>query len=575
MSQYATMKWLLSTVDFAIHLVKSIPVRSQRSSQDRLEEFRRSIMRLRNINDGIAEVLSFSTELFGTEHVGILVWDEDLGQFVNRSQVEGLRSSWNVYDPFFVTVTEYDRVLSLKEMSLVKDLNDRQTLLSFFRDTHASFVLPLILNETVIAVIFVGNCIAPDVSLIEDFRTYAVLALSNSIIYTRVESLLVSLEDKVKERTKQLEEATNQMIQSEKMATLGVMVAGVAHELNTPSGIIINASENLFQTTESFLDQLSIHEWLTDTIQISQFVKIVKFFTFHVLKGPPIRPASGFALRRRLRQSFEELNVLHEDTDELAAFFIDHGFIPKIEDAGKDEVERRLATENVFSLIVGLYSEIDANDRKEMLSYLHNVGSIYRNVKNITSSATGIAKLVKALRIYSRSSAGDFVKSNIEELLDTTLEILGSIWKGNMGLWRNYGNIGMIECDPDRLNQIWSNLLMNAYHATRDRPEPTIQLKTEDLNDRVRITIRDNGSGIPEQVQEKIWDPFFTTKDQGEGTGLGLSIVRRIIEEHNGTIHFETAANQGTAFIIELPKCHENRAAKPSRKPGLGRYDWR
>ncbi len=565
------MKWLLTALDTMIELVQSLPPQERRRER-RLEEFRRSIMRLRNVDEGLTEILSFSSELFGTPHVGILIWDEEQGQFVNRCNVPGLRSSWNVYDPFFVTITEYDRVLTVRDAAAMTDEHDRQVLLRFFEDTKASLLLPLILNETVLAVLFIGPCKVPDLSLVEDFRAYAVLALSNSIIYTRVESLLVSLEDKVSERTRQLEEATNQMIQSEKMATLGVMVAGVAHELNTPSGVILNASENLFERLDSFFERLAFQEWLVDPDLVNRFLDMVRFFHFHMLTGNPSMPSSAFQLRRRLKQSFEELSI--DSSGELASFFIDHGFIGKLEEASTEHIAERLRSDSLFSQIVSLYRGIDEDARKHYLGYLHDIAGIYRNVRNITSSATSIARLVKALRIYSRSGAGDFVSASIEELLDATLELMGSIWKKGIRIERRFGGVPDIECDPDRLNQVWSNLLVNAYQAVRDRPDPLIVISTESMKDAVRVSIRDNGPGIPEAACEKIWDPFFTTKEQGEGTGLGLSIVRRIVEEHGGLIDFSTGEN-GTEFRVELPLKKANRQQILRHPPGPGRYDWR
>jgi signal transduction histidine kinase len=570
--QYATMKWILSVLDTLIAIVHSLPPDPNKSAERRLEEFRRSIMRLRNVNDGLTEILSFSSELFQTSHVGILIWDEDRGQYISHCTVKGLRSAWNVYDPFFVTITDYDRVILLEEMVRLRNAHDREVLLRFFQETQSSLILPLILNETVIAVLFVGPCHPPAMTVMEDFRTYAVLALSNSVIYTRLESLLVSLEDKVRERTQQLEEATKQMIQSEKMATLGVMVAGIAHELNTPSGVILNASENLLRTLDSFLDRIAVYEWLRDESLIHRFVEILRFFNYHLLTGNPSVPSGAFQLRRRLKQALEESGV--EGAEELASFFVEYGFVTDMEAALSERTNERLKNDSLFGQIVSLYREIDQDFRSHFIGYLRDLAAMYRNVKNITASAAGIARLVKALRMYSRSGTGDFVKARVEELLDTTLEIMGSIWKNQVQLERQYAGLPEIQCDPDRLNQVWSNLLMNAYHAVRGRNNPAIMIFTESMGDHVRVRIHDNGPGIPEAIREKIWDPFFTTKEQGEGTGLGLSIVRRIVEEHGGTVRF-TTDDHGTEFIVDLPIENKNRSSTVRTAPGPGRYDWR
>ncbi|MBW7858513.1 MAG: HAMP domain-containing histidine kinase, partial [Leptonema sp. (in: Bacteria)] len=399
--------------------------------------------------------------------------------------------------------------------------------------------------------------------LIEDFRGYAVLALSNSIIYTRVESLLVSMEDQVKERTAQLEEATNQMIQSEKMAMLGVMVAGVAHELNTPSGVILNAAKNLQETVESFVGRPPPE---------GNFSEIVQLFNYHIQSGNTALPTSAFQLRRQLQKSLEALHI--DKSKELASFFVDHNFFSDASEVTEEKLILRLENETLTTKIITMYKSLSIESKTKMLSELEDLAGIHRNAKNILSSASNISRLVKALRIYSRSGSGDFVQANIEESLETTLEILSSIWKHGIEIDRNYNHIPKIECDPDQLNQVWSNLLMNAYHASRSSKRPKIVITTELNNSEIVVRIQDSGTGIPKEIREKIWDPFFTTKEQGEGTGLGLSIVRRIVENHNGIIYFETGKS-GTEFFIRLPVKRKERQNKPFRQSEYGRYDWR
>lgn len=560
------MNWIITALDKMISIVKGpTPVRTSVRRAARLEEFRRSIMKLRNINESAAEILSFTTELFRTQHVGILIWNEETGQYLNRCSIPGLRESWPVYDPFLVTITEYDQVLRLGDLIDIQDANDRMILSQFFEEMKAEFLLPLILNETVLAVLFIGPVEDLTLSpfLIEDFRGYAVLALSNSIIYTRVESLLVSMEDKVKERTTQLEEATNQMIQSEKMAMLGVMVAGVAHELNTPSGVILNAAKNLQETVESFVGRPPPE---------GNFAEIVQLFNHHIQSGNTALPTSAFQIRRQLQKSLEAIGI--DGGKELASFFVDHNFFANIDDVTEEKLKERLKTATFTAKIIHMYKGLSATAKSEMIGELEDLAGIHRNAKNILASASNIARLVKALRIYSRSGSGDFVQANIEESLETTLEILSSIWKHNVEIDRNYNHIPLIACDPDQLNQVWSNLLMNAYHASRSSNQPKIRILTELIDSEVLVRIQDTGTGIPEEIREKIWDPFFTTKEQGEGTGLGLSIVRRIIENHDGVIYFETGKS-GTEFFIRLPIKRRERKNKPSRQSEYGRYDWR
>jgi signal transduction histidine kinase len=107
-----------------------------------------------------------------------------------------------------------------------------------------------------------------------------------------------------------------------------------------------------------------------------------------------------------------------------------------------------------------------------------------------------------------------------------------------------------ILCNPDELNQVWTNVIQNAVHAIKGKGTLTISLFEE--GDHVSVEIKDSGSGIPQEIVEKIWDPFFTTKDQGQGTGLGLGIVKGIIDKHKGKISVQSQPGS-TTFKISLP----------------------
>jgi signal transduction histidine kinase len=114
-----------------------------------------------------------------------------------------------------------------------------------------------------------------------------------------------------------------------------------------------------------------------------------------------------------------------------------------------------------------------------------------------------------------------------------------------------------IMCFPGKLNQVLMNLISNAVHATRmdnrNMAERIVTVKTSSINDKIQIVVKDNGTGMKDEVRKKIFDPFFTTKQVGEGTGLGLSIVLGIVHEHGGEINVESDWGSGTSFIITLP----------------------
>jgi signal transduction histidine kinase len=141
------------------------------------------------------------------------------------------------------------------------------------------------------------------------------------------------------------------------------------------------------------------------------------------------------------------------------------------------------------------------------------------------------------------------------------LVLLRSEYSG-IEIIKELAELPKIECYPGKLNQVFLNILNNAIHAVRDRKNQdekgTITISTSVINDKISVSIKDNGVGMNKETQNKIFNPFFTTKDVGKGTGLGLSIVYRIIESHNGTIKVESEENIGTTFTLNLPK-HQNQ----------------
>ncbi|MDZ8223768.1 ATP-binding protein [Nostoc sp. ChiVER01] len=207
---------------------------------------------------------------------------------------------------------------------------------------------------------------------------------------------------------------------------------------------------------------------------------------------------------------------------------------------------------------------------------------IQQDIKQLLQSMrTGserISEIVKSLRNFSRLDEATFKEVDIHEGLESALMILQSRLnpsKRHSGIEviREYGELPLVCCSPGQLNQVFMNLLNNAIDAleeaervrssTTDRkssPEimhndpSRIWIRTQKLNDRyIAIFIKDNGNGIPTQIHNQIFNPFFTTKPVGKGTGLGLSICYQIIDSHDGRINVISDPAWGTEFSIELP----------------------
>jgi signal transduction histidine kinase len=123
--------------------------------------------------------------------------------------------------------------------------------------------------------------------------------------------------------------------------------------------------------------------------------------------------------------------------------------------------------------------------------------------------------------------------------------------KNRIEIVREYGNIPKIHCFPNQINQVFMNVLTNAFQAIKEKG--TITIKTQKVNDKVIIRISDDGKGIEKDNLKKIFDPRFTTKREGVGTGLGLSISKKIIKTHSGEMNVKSEVSKGTEFSIILP----------------------
>jgi two-component system NtrC family sensor kinase len=172
-------------------------------------------------------------------------------------------------------------------------------------------------------------------------------------------------------------------------------------------------------------------------------------------------------------------------------------------------------------------------------------------LKGIEEGAIRTSEIVKGLRNFSRMDQSIFKKANINDCLETTLTLLHSTYKNRVEIEKNYGNIPEVDCFPGQINQVFMNILSNAIQAISG--EGTIFIKTYQDENTVKISLRDTGSGMTDEVSKKIFDPFFTTKEIGKGTGLGLSISYGIIEKHNGKIEVFSQLGKGTEFVITIP----------------------
>lgn len=175
-----------------------------------------------------------------------------------------------------------------------------------------------------------------------------------------------------------------------------------------------------------------------------------------------------------------------------------------------------------------------------------------------------VSKIVSDLKDFSRQDQLDnWVTADINAGLQSTLNIVWNELKYKANVVRDLGEIPPVECLPSQLNQVFMNLLVNAAQAIEQ--QGIITVTTDHVDGEVRISIGDDGQGIPEDVLPRIFDPFFTTKGTGEGTGLGLAISYGIIAKHHGTIEVTSSPGDGTLFLIKIP-VRQPQTADDSRR---------
>jgi two-component system NtrC family sensor kinase len=320
-----------------------------------------------------------------------------------------------------------------------------------------------------------------EIQLLKAVADQLAIAITQSHLYSQTQDQVKLLNNALNE----LKKTQTHLVQSEKMSSLGQMVAGIAHEINNPVNFI---SANLPYTTKYTKDLLDL---------VSLYKK-----------------------------TFPQVT-------------------PEIED---------------FSEAIEL--EFIEEDLPHMLNSM-KIGT------------ERIRSIVLSLRNFSRLDESDKKLADIHEGMENTLLLLSNRIKNGIYIVKRYGKVPSVECYPSQLNQVFMNLLSNSMDALNeiDRLDKIITISTgvarENGGKFLKVAIADNGPGIPDSIQDQIFNPFFTTKPVGKGTGLGLAISYKIVVDgHGGSIKISKPPGGGTEFLIKIPITNEHQEA--SRKKEVG-----
>jgi two-component system NtrC family sensor kinase len=335
----------------------------------------------------------------------------------------------------------------------------------------------------------------------------------------KTQALLASLEE--------LERTQNDLLNKERLSTLGVLIAGIAHEINTPLGAIKASGENLKALFNNGLIEL--------IPRITPANLDTAMSLFHAASYANLSTMEERKLVQELTTQITLLEIEPRQAQKYARTFIQMG-VYQINDQAKS-ILTNPGTELILQLAL-------------------NLVLIFKSIQTTTLSADQGSKVVRALNTFAHgnlaSTASEF---NLHENIETVVTIFWNKIKQGSTVELNIPKDVKLFGLAEEMTQVWTNIINNALHASGNRC--TIRFNYQETTQHQIIEVSNNGPQIPPSIIERIFDPFFTTKARGEGTGLGLNIVHGIIEKHKGSIRCESNERL-TNFIITLPR-NENR----------------
>lgn len=356
------------------------------------------------------------------------------------------------------------------------------------------------------------------------------VVLARVATHLSLKSARESLETKNKQLKKtlsNLKAAQDQLVLSEKMAALGQLVAGVAHEINTPLGAIKSSAESVATSLETTIQTMQGNGG--EALEEADFKLLWNLLGQLDATAPPLAPREK---RKAAKDLMEKLQA--------------EGF-----DIGQTEV-KQLISLGIREISDSISTLLNSPRQSGILTLANHFNNIRMGIRTIGTAGNKASKIVFSLKSYSHfGNTDEKLAADIRTGVETVLTLYENQMKHAINLVTEFDEIPQIMCYPDELDQVWTNLIHNSLQAMNNSGDLTVRVKAEDGN--IVVSISDNGPGIPEEIQAKIFDPFFTTKPPGEGSGLGLDIVKRIVEKHGGKMEYQTAAGEGTTFFITIP----------------------
>lgn len=345
-------------------------------------------------------------------------------------------------------------------------------------------------------------------NLLERFRSTIILQMK----LDSVNQKLQNERNELRQAYQELKAAQDQLIYQEKMATLGQLVAGFAHEVNNPAASLLRSTETLEQRMSGLMNKADDET----SVFAHRFYDAGK--------------KAGYPDTKTIREKSKELKKSFDDLSSSQA-----RLMAQIPDDLINELQKRKLKES-----------------DELNSYLNHfeMGKMFQNIQ---SAGNRISGMVRSLKSYSRSDTDQqWEEVDIREGIHDTLQLTSNRIK-YYDIDIDLEEIPKIRANPAALNQVWTNIILNASDAMGKNGSLTIRCNNDEKN--IWVTFQDSGPGIKEEIIDKIFDSNFSTKksDVKFGLGLGLSISKEIVQQHDGSITAKNSQKGGAIFTVTLP----------------------
>lgn len=335
----------------------------------------------------------------------------------------------------------------------------------------------------------------------------------------------VQAKQQTEQALQDLQATQQQLVQAEKMGALGLLVSNVAHEINSPNGAIQSSVQTVADAMQATLHNLPR---LLESLSLENRTLFLRLLSHNPNQTAPMN-------------SREERQLTKHVTT-----FLEH--------AGIDGAIRkaRLIVKLRAHSVAGNYLPLLNHPECDfILSVANGVSDVLNGTSNIQHASAKIGRIVASLK---ELSGGDRTLSLFENHLHQSIEKaivqLGSKLQ-DVDVVRNYQDMAPLRCDPEAIQQALVHVILNAAQAMEYRG--TIMVGLRAINNQAEIRIADFGCGIAPEIQERIFEPFFTTRTSGEGGGMGLALVKKIIDQHHGTIQVQSNVGTGTTITLSLP----------------------